>query len=144
VILDVGNGLGAQDPVIAEVLRPRRLVAVNITEWQLSAGRDRLREAGALPVAGDATRLPVADQSIDGVISVEAAFHFRSRRAFFNECFRGHCCIKRLRDHEAVNLPADVHLCSRHTGTKGARPRVWLSRSGRGREIFLSNDHAIA
>jgi len=88
VILDVGNGLGTQDPVIAEVLRPRRLVAVNITEWQLSAGQDRLGEAAALGVAGDATRLPIADQRIDGVISVEAAFHFRSRRAFFDECFR--------------------------------------------------------
>ena len=88
VILDVGNGLGTPDPVIVEALHPRRLVAVNITEWQLSAGRDRLREAAALGVVGDATRLPVADQSIDGVISVEAAFHFRSRRAFFEECFR--------------------------------------------------------
>jgi ubiquinone/menaquinone biosynthesis C-methylase UbiE len=88
VILDVGNGLGTQDPVIVEVLRPRRLVAVNITEWQLSAGRDRLCEAAAQGVAGDATRLPIAGQSIDGVISVEAAFHFRSRRAFFDECVR--------------------------------------------------------
>ena len=88
VILDIGNGLGTQDPVIAEVLRPRALIAVNITEWQLSAGRGRLREAVALGVAGDATRLPIADQSIDGVISVEAAFHFRSRRTFFDECFR--------------------------------------------------------
>jgi len=88
VILDVGNGLGTQDPVIAGVLRPRRLVAVNITEWQVSAGRDRLREAAAAGVAADAARLPIADQSIDGVISVEAAFHFRSRRAFFDECFR--------------------------------------------------------
>ena len=88
VILDVGNGLGTQDLVIAEVLRPRRLVAVNITEWQLSAGRERLQAAAASPVAGDAARLPVADGSIDGVISIEAAFHFRSRRAFFDECFR--------------------------------------------------------
>jgi SAM-dependent methyltransferase len=88
VILDVGNGLGTQDPVIVDVLRPRRLVAVNITEWQLSVGRDRLCEAAAQGVAGDATRLPIADQSIDGVISVEAAFHFRSRRAFFDECVR--------------------------------------------------------
>lgn len=88
MILDVGNGLGTQDLVIADALRPRRLVAVNITEWQLSAGRDRLRDAAASPVAGDAARLPVADGSIDGVISVEAAFHFRSRRAFFDECFR--------------------------------------------------------
>ena len=37
VILDVGNGLGTQDPLIAETVRPRRLVAVNITEWQLAA-----------------------------------------------------------------------------------------------------------
>ena len=88
MILDAGNGLGTQDPLIAGTVRPRRLVAVNITEWQLAAGRERLREAGAAAVAADATRLPVADQSIDGVISVEAAFHFRSRQAFFAECYR--------------------------------------------------------
>src|SRR6266498_2039928 len=38
VVLDVGNGLGAQDPVISAVARPRTLVALNITEWQLRAG----------------------------------------------------------------------------------------------------------
>ena len=88
VIADVGNGLGTQDPLIAEVTRPRRLVAVNITQWQLTAGRGRLRQAGAMPVAGDAARLPIADGTLDGVISVEAAFHFRSRKAFFDECYR--------------------------------------------------------
>ena len=88
VIVDVGNGLGTQDPVIAESARPRRLIAVNIAEWQLSAGKDRLREAGAVPVAGDAARLPLASGIADGLISVEAAFHFRSRRAFFEECYR--------------------------------------------------------
>jgi len=88
VIADVGNGLGTQDPLIAEVTRPRRLVAVNITQWQLTAGRDRLRQAAAAAVVGDAARLPFADGTLDGVISVEAAFHFRSRRAFFDECYR--------------------------------------------------------
>jgi SAM-dependent methyltransferase len=88
VIADVGNGLGTQDPLIAELVRPRRLIAVNITAWQLVAGRDRLRQAAAGPVAGDATRLPITDQSLDGIISVEAAFHFRSRKAFFDECYR--------------------------------------------------------
>jgi erythromycin 3''-O-methyltransferase len=88
VIADVGNGLGTQDPLIAEVTRPRRLVAVNITQWQLMAGRDRLRQAAAMPVVGDAARLPIADGTLDGVISVEAAFHFRSRKAFFDECYR--------------------------------------------------------
>jgi SAM-dependent methyltransferase len=88
VILDAGNGLGTQDPLIAGQVRPRRLLALNITEWQLAAGRDRLREAAATPVAGDAARLPVAAGTVDGIISVEAAFHFRSRAAFFAECAR--------------------------------------------------------
>jgi SAM-dependent methyltransferase len=88
VVLDVGNGLGAQDPVIASVARPRTLIALNITEWQLRAGRARLATAHATPVVGDACRLPIANESLDGVISVEAAFHFASRRAFFDECVR--------------------------------------------------------
>ena len=87
-IADVGNGLGTQDPLIAGVARPRRLVAVNITQWQLTAGRDRLRQAAAAPVVGDAARLPIAGGTLDGVISVEAAFHFRTRKAFFDECYR--------------------------------------------------------
>jgi SAM-dependent methyltransferase len=87
-ILDVGNGLGAQDPLIAEVARPGSLTAVNITLTQLVAGRARLAEAGALPVNADATRLPIREASIDGVISVEAAFHFSSRARFFAEVAR--------------------------------------------------------
>jgi SAM-dependent methyltransferase len=87
-VLDVGNGLAAQDPVIAEVAQPRSLTAVNITWSQLEAGRGRLRDAGALAVCADAVRLPFADGSFDGVISVEAAFHFSSRERFFREAFR--------------------------------------------------------
>lgn len=88
VILDVGNGLGVQDGVISEMARPRALVAMNITESQLRAGRSSMREAGARPVLADAMRIPLANGSVDGVISVEAAFHFRSRRRFFDEAFR--------------------------------------------------------
>jgi SAM-dependent methyltransferase len=87
-VLDVGNGLAAQDPVIARVTGSTRLVALNITRSQLVAGRARLAEAGALPVNGDATRLPFAAASFDGAISVEAAFHFPSRARFFSETFR--------------------------------------------------------
>jgi SAM-dependent methyltransferase len=87
-ILDVANGLGAQDPVIATVAAPRTLTAVNITESQLRAGRQRLAAAEAWPVCGDAVRLPIRSGSMDGLISVEAAFHFPSRLAFFEEAFR--------------------------------------------------------
>jgi SAM-dependent methyltransferase len=87
-VLDVGNGLAAQDPVIAEVARPRSLTAVNITWSQLEAGRERLRDAGARAVCADACRLPFDDDSFDGLMSVEAAFHFSSRERFLHEAFR--------------------------------------------------------
>ncbi len=87
-VLDVGNGLAAQDPVIAGVARPRTLTALNITWSQLVAGRERLREADARAVCGDACRLPFDDASFDGLISVEAAFHFASRDRFLREAFR--------------------------------------------------------
>lgn len=87
-ILDVGNGLAAQDPLIAEVASPRSLTALNVTHTQLVAGRDRLVEAGAAGVNGDACRMPLRAGSFDGVISVEAAFHFPSRRMFFEEVRR--------------------------------------------------------
>ncbi|MDQ3030322.1 MAG: methyltransferase domain-containing protein [Actinomycetota bacterium] len=88
VVLDVGNGLGVQDPVIAEVAMPHALIAINITESQLRAGRSHLADAGVHPVVADATRIPLGDGSVDAVISVEAAFHFPSRPAFFAEVRR--------------------------------------------------------
>ncbi len=87
-ILDVGNGLGEQDRLIADIANPQTLIALNITESQLRSGRAVLASAGAIAVNGDATRIPLRDASIDGVICVEAAFHFASRAAFFAEAFR--------------------------------------------------------
>jgi len=87
-VLDVGNGLGAQDVLIRELLRPDRLIAVNVSHFQLREGRSRLVRARADPVTADATRLPIASSSMSAVISIEAAFHFSSRAAFFAEAHR--------------------------------------------------------
>jgi erythromycin 3''-O-methyltransferase len=87
-ILDVANGLGVQDSVIDEVTSPRLLVALNITESQLHAGRECLDAARARPVLADAVQIPVRSNKVDGVISVEAAFHFSSRHRFFGEVRR--------------------------------------------------------
>jgi SAM-dependent methyltransferase len=87
-VLDVGNGLAAQDPLIAQVARPHSLAVLNVTLSQLRHGRDRLTAAGAVAVNGDASRMPWRDGSFDGVISVEAAFNFPSRRRFLEEAFR--------------------------------------------------------
>ena len=87
-VLDVGNGLAAQDPLIAATVTPASLSALNVTWSQLRDGRDRLAEAGARPVNGDACRMPFRAGSFDGLVSVEAAFHFPSRRRFFEEARR--------------------------------------------------------
>lgn len=127
-LLDVGNGLGAQDLVIAELARPRRLVAVNITMSQLRAGRERLREARASRVNADAVRLPLRDASFDGVISVEAAFHFPSRAAFFREAARV------LRSDGVLTI-SDIPVTRRPRGPREAlagltQLRVWGLRLG--------------
>jgi SAM-dependent methyltransferase len=127
-VLDVANGLAAQDPVIAEVAHPRSLTAVNITWSQLEAGRGHLRDAGARAVCADACRLPFADNSFDGVISVEAAFHFSSRERFFREAFRV------LRPGGVLTM-SDVPTMRRPGGVREAVAavamlRVWGLRSG--------------
>jgi SAM-dependent methyltransferase len=87
-ILDVANGLGAQDPVLSRETKPSLLVAVNLSEYQLRAGRERLAAAGAHAAVADAVRLPFRHDSFDGLICIEAAFHFPSRARFFAEAFR--------------------------------------------------------
>jgi SAM-dependent methyltransferase len=96
----------AQDSLIADCACPQRLVAVNVTEWQRAAGRGRLADAGAAPVVGDAARLPIADGAADGIISVEAAFHFSSRRAFFEHCYRVIAPALRLAATRLSGFPA--------------------------------------
>src|SRR5215210_4568241 len=127
-VLDVANGLAAQDTVIAEVAHPRSLTAVNITWSQLEEGRGRLRDAGARAVCADACRLPFADASFDGLISVEAAFHFSSRERFLREAFRV------LRPGGVLTM-SDVPTMRRPGGVREAVAavamlRVWGLRSG--------------
>jgi erythromycin 3''-O-methyltransferase len=88
IVLDAGCGLGVQDAVIAETARPRHLVALNITLSQLVHGERELNASGASPLCADACRIPLRSDSVDGLISVEAAFHFSSRAAFFAEAAR--------------------------------------------------------
>ncbi|MCS6803252.1 MAG: class I SAM-dependent methyltransferase [Chloroflexota bacterium] len=91
MIVDVGFGFGEQD-----VLWARRfgltILGLNLTPAQIaraSARRLAERLADRIHYArATATALPVAAGSVDGVLALESAFHFRLRDDFFREAFR--------------------------------------------------------
>lgn len=90
-ILDVGCGFGG---TLVDLVQERpgvALVGLNIDGRQLARARTLLDEAGARGVSlvqADATRIPFASGSFDHMLSVEAIFHFPSRRDFLAEARR--------------------------------------------------------
>ena len=91
-LCDVGFGYGDQDLLWAERYPELTIVGFNIGPEQQRVARQRVAEAGletrvSLRV-GSATRLPLADGSVDRVTSLESAFHYDTREAFLEEAFR--------------------------------------------------------
>ncbi|MEM8996698.1 MAG: methyltransferase domain-containing protein [Acidobacteriota bacterium] len=85
-ILDVGCGLGAGTSLIAGAFPGAGVLGVNLSDRQVERARRRYPDAEFRVM--DATRLDLADGSYDLVVSVEAAFHFDTRLAFFEEAHR--------------------------------------------------------
>lgn len=85
-ILDVGCGLGASTAQVKR-LRPQAAVTgINLSAFQIGECRREFPQCDFQPM--DAARLEFADASFEGVISVEAAFHFNTREAFLRQAFR--------------------------------------------------------
>jgi ubiquinone/menaquinone biosynthesis C-methylase UbiE len=91
-LLDAGCGFADQDMFWARHLGCGEIEAINISASQVGVATRRVREAGlddrVRIVQADAIRLPYADASFDGVISIEAAMHFNTRERFFHEAAR--------------------------------------------------------
>jgi cyclopropane fatty-acyl-phospholipid synthase-like methyltransferase len=100
-------------------------VGVNVSDVQLSVARDAIAKGGlggrVRCVNASATDLPFETASVDHVISVEAAFHFAPRAAFFREAARV------LRPGGTL-VVADL-LIAPATGRAGAKLLEQLSRS---------------
>ncbi|MFO0757415.1 MAG: methyltransferase domain-containing protein [Byssovorax sp.] len=90
-ILDVGCGFGGTIQTLNRRLASVDLVGLNIDPRQLDRAR---AQAVARPgnqiafVEGDACAMPFPDASFDAVLALECAFHFPSRRRFFEEAAR--------------------------------------------------------
>lgn len=92
VVLDCGFGFGDQDILWAQTLRPHQIIGLNITASQVIVARDRIAAAGLQDLVdlrhGSATEMAVESQSVDRVVALESAFHFRTRERFFREAWR--------------------------------------------------------
>ena len=85
-ILDVACGPGASTRRLLRYYSPDRVTAINISEIQLAAARERAD--GCTFLLMDAAQLGFADEQFDAVMCVEAAFHFNTRDRFLREVLR--------------------------------------------------------
>lgn len=88
VVVDAGCGFGDQDVHMAETRQPAKIHAINITELQIAHARANNAHPAIEYHVASATKLPLADGSVDRVVSLEAAFHFDTREDFLREAFR--------------------------------------------------------
>lgn len=84
-VVDVGCGLGPGTRRLANRFPNTLVTGVNLSVWQLTHVRERGVRA---TVATDAARMGFRDNSVDAVISVEAAQHFDTRADFLAEARR--------------------------------------------------------
>lgn len=91
-VLDCGFGFGDQDILWAQTLKPGHITGLNITASQVEVARRRVSQLGLDEQIdlrqGSATEMPVESASVDKVVAVECAFHFRSREHFLREAWR--------------------------------------------------------
>ena len=85
-ILDVGCGLGATSHELKLRWPEARVTGVNISPYQVDLCNSNIPDVDFRVM--DATSLSFPDESFDLVMSVEAAFHFDTRKEFLREAMR--------------------------------------------------------
>ena len=85
-MLDVACGQGGTTKRLAEVYGAQNVVAINLSGPQLAAAAKIA--PGCTFEKMDAAKLTFEDGAFDGVMCVEAAFHFDTRKDFLREALR--------------------------------------------------------
>ncbi|MFN0201224.1 MAG: SAM-dependent methyltransferase [Bacteroidia bacterium] len=96
VVLDVGCGYSSNMIFCAQKYKAKKYLGLNLALEQIAVGNQfiekfNLKDKVAIQY-GSALDMPFEAESIDKMVSVEAAFHFPPRDAFFKEAHR---CLKK-------------------------------------------------
>lgn len=106
--LDAGCGFGTNIQYCVENSPVQKMIGLNISPNQIEWGNNYLRAAGhasrAEIIMSSATNMLFADESVDKIVSVEAAFHFETRETFFQE-------VKRVLKPNGIFSMADLIVC---------------------------------
>lgn len=92
LVVDAGCGFATHALYCMRQRAPQHLIALNVSQVQLTFGQQLVNRAGMSNcitlMRASACDLPLAAESCDTVISIEAAFRFNTRAAFFREAYR--------------------------------------------------------
>ena len=91
-VADIGCGFGNVAVLCATAFQCPKVIGINISQYQIEQANERVERYNlqdkVIIKNMSATDLQFADNSIDKMISTEAAFHFDSRVDFFREAYR--------------------------------------------------------
>ena len=91
-LLDVANGMGAQDIYYYEKYKPKHIDMIDVTLSHHLMCKKRVEEHGLQDRLaahyGSATELPFAENSFTHVFCIEGGVHFKTRQKFFKEAYR--------------------------------------------------------
>jgi microcystin synthetase protein McyJ len=91
-VADIGCGFGNVAVLCAKDFNCPNVIGINISKYQIEKSKERVARHNLQDQVAiknmSATDLHFDNNSIDKMISIEAAFHFDSRDDFFREAFR--------------------------------------------------------
>jgi len=115
-ILDLGFGYGEQDIFWAKNYGPKKIVGLNISDFQVKVAQKRVMDQDLAHCVdlrvGSATNIPFEPGSFTKVIANSCAFHFNTREVFFHEALKVLCPGGKLITADVIPTisPKDIPL----------------------------------